>query len=434
MPAARALLLCLLLPLLAGCGDRPGTLGVDDDDSAPVSDDDDSAVAPDDDDSADLNAPPEITSLPPGPFVISLAVQSNFAPNQLFMASSGTDEVRVYDAATLSFVQSFTHPSFVMNGSPAFRYGPNGVAFNSRGNLVVAAFEVFVEFSDYGVEYATYAKQSPEATENLLFDPLGNLYTTTSTGGTDLLLQYRASDYAFERQIPTPASAGQYTGITFDGRNRLYLASQTDATIHVAEANPSFTEFTWIAAWPSGNPSNLEGLQFNRDGHLVAAGGDLVLYESIDGTPVSSFDAPGDAFPVPVRVDNDGNIYTADYENGQGTAPADIFRFSPDGSTFDTINDPDLFGPFGGAVSGVVLSGDPPVEFVWVVQATDPDGDPLMFSLLEAPVGMSIDPETGVISWWITSLALGEHPVTVQVEDSQGGVDTQSWTLVVLGS
>ncbi len=425
----------LSLPLLlAACGDRRGILGGDDDDSAAVMDDDDSVQAPDDDDSTQANAPPEITSLPPDQFVISEAFESNFEPDQLFMASSGTDEIRVYDAATLTFLQSFTHPSFVMEGSPAFRYGPNGVAFNERGNLVVAAFEVFVEFSDYGVEDATYPKQSPEATENLLFDPLGNLYTTTSTGGTDLLLQYRASDYAFEQQIPTPATAGQYTGITFDGRNRLYLASQSDATIHVAEANPSFTEFTWIASWPSGNPSNLEGLQFNRDGHLVAAGGDLVLYESVGGTVVASFDAPDDVFPVPVRVDNDGNIFTADYENGIGTLPADIFRFTPDGSAFDTINDPGLFGPFGGAVSGVVLSGDPPVEYGYPAQATDPDGDVLSWSLTEAPVGMTIDPESGVLSWWITSQALGEHPVTVQVEDGQGGSDIQSWVLLVLGS
>jgi len=415
----RRLMLLLLLPTLA-CANPRGSLS-----------DDDDAVSPDDDDSAPANQPPVITSTPPELFAISEAFESNFAPNQLFVSSSGTDEVRIYDATTLAFVQSFTHPSFVVSGSPAFRYGPNGMAFNERGNLVVAAFDVFVEFSDYGVEYATYPKDSPEATENLLFDRVGNLYTTTSTGGTDKLLQYRASDYAFEQQIPTPASAGQYTGITMDGRNRLYLASQTDATIHVADANPAFTEFTWVAAWPSGNASNLEGLQFNRDGNLVAAGGDLTLYEAVDGTPISSFDAPNDAFPVPVRVDNEGNIFTADYENGQGTAPADIYRFSPDGSTFDTINDPLLYGPFGGVVSGVVLSGDPPVQYAYPVQATDPDGDPLQYSLVTGPVGMEIDPETGALAWEVTSLALGEYAVTVRVEDGLGGSDEQSWSLVV---
>ena len=426
-----------LLVTAAGCAqvrapddDDDDVIAGDDDDSA-ASDDDDNS---DDDDSAEANAPPQITSTAPEQFVISEAFASNFEPNQLFMASSGTDEIRVYDATTLAFLQAFTHPSFAVAGSPAFRYGPNGVAFNERGNLVVAAYEVFVEFSDYGVEYATYAKQSPEATENLLFDRDGNLYTTTSTGGTDLLIQYRALDYAYEQQIPTPASAGQYTGITFDGRNRLYLASQSDATIHVAEANPAFTAFTWVAAWPSGNPGGLEGLQFNRDGNLVAAGGDLVLYETLGGTVVTSFDAPTDAYPVPVRVDNDGNIFTADYENGSGTAPADIYRFSPDGSTFDMINDPGLYGPFGGAVSGVVLSGDPPVEYVYPVQAVDPDGDTLQFSLVEAPFGMTIDAGTGALSWLVTSFALGSYPVTVRVEDGHGGSDEQSWTLVVLGS
>jgi len=80
------------------------------------------------------------------------------------------------------------------------------MAFNERGNLVVAAYADFVEFSDYGVEYAVYPKAAAEATENVIFDALGNLYTTTATGGTDKLNQYRAEDYAFEMTIAVPVA------------------------------------------------------------------------------------------------------------------------------------------------------------------------------------------------------------------------------------
>lgn len=408
----------------------------------PTADDDDDTADDDagDDDGADDdggdddtdNQPPEITSSPVTEFVLSAEFDSDFAPNQLFVSSSRTDEVRVYDAGTLAFVQAFTHPLFSDPVGDSFMYGPNGLAFNQRGNLVVAAHSAFVEFSDYGVEYAVYPKVDPEPTENVLLDRLGNLYTTTSTGGTDKLNQYRALDYAFEQTIEVPPGAGQLTGITIDGRDRLYLASQTDATIHMAEADSTFTTFTWSFSYDaSGAPGSLEGIQFNRNGELVAAAGDMLLYEAQSGAFIGSFDAPDDAFPVPVRVDNSGSIFTADYENGSGTLPADIYKFSPDGSSFITVNDPDLWGPFGGAVSGTVLSGDPPLLYLYPVVAVDPDGDTLTYTLTEGPVSMSLDEDTGELTWPVTSLHVGTTSVSIHVSDGNGGSDSQDFELEI---
>jgi len=413
--------------LLVGCPEP-----IDDDTVADdVAGDDDAADDDTEDDDAG-NLPPEIISSPVTEFVLSAEFESNFEPNQVFVSSSRTDEVRVYDADTLTFVQSFTHPQFSDPVGDSYQYGPNGLAFNQRGNLVVAAHGAFVEFSDYGVEYAVYAKVDPEPTENVLFDRLGNLYTTTSTGGSDKLNQYRALDYAFEQTIAVPPTAGQLTGITIDGRDRLYVASQTDATIHLAEADVTFSTFTWTFSYDgAGNPGSFEGIQFNRNGELVAAAGDLILYDANSGAQIGSFDAPGDAFPVPVRVDNSGSIYTADYENGSGTLPADLFKFSPDGSSFITINDPDLWGPFGGAVSGTVLSGDPPLLYLYPVQAIDPDGDALTFTLTTGPMSMSLDPTSGELTWPVTSLHIGTHDVSIHVSDGNGGSDTQDFVLEI---
>ncbi|MCP4871365.1 MAG: hypothetical protein GY898_21860 [Proteobacteria bacterium] len=417
-----------------GCPDTRSGEGDEDDDDSALAQDDDDSTAGDDDDSAPANRPPEITSDPPTPFELTLALPSNFTPDQMFLSSSRTDEVRVYETSDLAFVQSFTHALFSDVNNTLFTYGPNGVAFNERGNLVVAAYSAFVEFSDYGVEYATYPKVTDEATENLLFDRLGNLYTTTATGGSDLLNQYRAVDYAFEQTIMLPAGAGQFTGITFDDGNRLYVASQSDDTIHVAEADATFSTFTWVDTISGGNPRPLEGLQFNGNGDLIVAAGDMAVYDVSTGLRTNSFDSPDDAWPVPVRVDNEGAIYTADYENGTGTAPADIFKFAPDGSSWITRNDPDLFGPFGGAISGTVLAGDPPVEYVYAPTAVDPDGDTLTWTLLAGPVGMTLSPTTGALSWWVTSAQLGSWPVSIQAADGRGGTDVQDYSLEISGS
>ena len=375
----------------------------------------------------DANQPPSISSEPETELVLGQVLGGKFKLGQLFLASSVTREIRVYDAGTLAFVQKFTHPLFNETS-----YNPRGMAFNERGNLVVATFTTFIEFSDYGVVYATYPKKSAEATENVIFDALGNLYTTTATGGTDNLNQYAAKDYAFVQTIKGPVGAGQYTGITFDDQRRLYLASQSDNAIHVAQADAEFKTFQWIDKLPGQGPAvRLEGLVFNRTGELVVAQADLLRYDVVQKKVLGAFDVPQNVWPVPVSVDNVGNIYTADFENGNGSLPADIVRFDPQGQNPLAVNDPQLYGPFGLAISGTVLVSDPPVLFSYQVTAEDPDGDPLTFALLVGPPGMTIDPQSGLIEWWVTSKDLGIHDVTVEVTDGQGGSDSQSFQVEV---
>ncbi|HEY9893199.1 MAG TPA: putative Ig domain-containing protein [Candidatus Sericytochromatia bacterium] len=65
--------------------------------------------------------------------------------------------------------------------------------------------------------------------------------------------------------------------------------------------------------------------------------------------------------------------------------------------------------------------------------ATDPDGDPLFWSLDAAPVGMSIDPETGKLRWKPRLEQVGTHEVAVRVMDSSGTYVGQAFTLNVRG-
>ena len=375
-----------------------------------------------------VNEPPVIDSDPILELQLQELLGGDFDPDQLFLASSLTKEIRVYEASTLAFLQSFDHPLFAETS-----YNPRGMAFNERGNLVVATYTTFIEFSGYGEVYATYLKEDPEATENVIFDAKGNMYTTTATGGTDRLNQYAAKDYSFIKTIAGPVGAGQFTGITFDDQNRLFLASQTDNKIHIAQANEDFTTFTWNKSLPGSGPAvRLEGLVFNRTGELIVAQANLLRYDLQMDKIVGSFDVPQDVWPVPVSVDNKGNIYTSDFENGGGTQSADIVRFDQLGKNPLTINDPDLFGPFGLAISGTVLASDPPVLYSYQVTAKDPDGDPLTYSLVQSPPGMTIDNETGLIEWLVTSKDLGSYEIVVEVSDGMGGVDQQMFNLEIL--
>ncbi|MCA9128356.1 MAG: VCBS repeat-containing protein, partial [Planctomycetales bacterium] len=69
--------------------------------------------------------------------------------------------------------------------------------------------------------------------------------------------------------------------------------------------------------------------------------------------------------------------------------------------------------------------------FNYDVQVVDNDRDILAFTLLEAPIGMSVHPSLGFIHWEPASDQLGEHDVVVQVSDPFGDTTEQNFTLKV---
>jgi hypothetical protein len=65
------------------------------------------------------------------------------------------------------------------------------------------------------------------------------------------------------------------------------------------------------------------------------------------------------------------------------------------------------------------------------VRASDADGDPLMYSLKDAPAGMSIDRKTGRVRWVTSPGTIGKVPFTVIVSDGAGGETTARFTVTV---
>jgi hypothetical protein len=75
--------------------------------------------------------------------------------------------------------------------------------------------------------------------------------------------------------------------------------------------------------------------------------------------------------------------------------------------------------------------------YTYNVEAEDPDGDELLYSLLKAPPGMVIDPDTGLIEWQVpppgllSAAPFNRVNVTAEVSDSLL-TDQQSWTISIL--
>jgi hypothetical protein len=81
--------------------------------------------------------------------------------------------------------------------------------------------------------------------------------------------------------------------------------------------------------------------------------------------------------------------------------------------------------------SAAVTTGTEGVPYSYDVDASDPDGDTLTYSLTTAPSGMTIDSATGLVSWTPSGTQAGSHAVTVEVSDGRGGTDTQSFAITV---
>lgn len=70
------------------------------------------------------------------------------------------------------------------------------------------------------------------------------------------------------------------------------------------------------------------------------------------------------------------------------------------------------------------------IEYIYKVEATDPNDDTMNYSLTVSPEGMAIDPDTGVIEWKPSLSQLGSNDVTVEVSDGKKSA-IQSFVVVV---
>ncbi|MDB9518158.1 putative Ig domain-containing protein, partial [Roseofilum reptotaenium CS-1145] len=73
-------------------------------------------------------------------------------------------------------------------------------------------------------------------------------------------------------------------------------------------------------------------------------------------------------------------------------------------------------------------------QYRYQMQGSDPDGDLLLWSLDQAPSGMSIHSTTGEITWTPTIEQLGEQEVAVRLTDSQGSYTGVIFTLTARGT
>ena len=117
---------------------------------------------------------------------------------------------------------------------------------------------------------------------------------------------------------------------------------------------------------------------------------------------------------------------------GAKTGSLSLAFFDPKGSpfTYDLV----FLGAINRAPAFTTAPGvDASVgqAYHYAAHASDPDGDPLTYTLATGPAGMTIDPATGALTWTPQPSDAGNQDVSVRVADGRGGSAVERYTLAV---
>ncbi len=199
------------------------------------------------------------------------------------------------------------------------------------------------------------------------------------------------------------------------------------------------------ALGPPNIPTTIySSVSLGQDGILILEFVDNLLVDQDDfenGLDLFIFESGGAVENFQVEISEDGVSWIdLGVVSGQPTG-IDIKPFVNPGAQFRFVRltdaPPNQSGyPYGQADINAVgaIGSIPAFSYGYDVEAIDPDDDPLWYSLPVHPAGMTIDAISGRISWNATVRDLGEHNVTVRVEDGRGGFDEQSFTIAVIGN
>jgi len=220
----------------------------------------------------------------------------------------------------------------------------------------------------------------------------------------------------------TPTATGYYDVTVEVSDNGSPVKSITQSfTIHVEEDQEPINHTPTITSTPDTTATINQTYAYNVD--ATDPDGDTLTYSlttSPAGMTINSITglinwtptATGD-YDVTVEVSDNGSpvksitqSFTIHVEEDQEpTNQAPTITSTPD--TTATVNQ----------------------TYAYNVDATDPDGDTLTYSLTTSPAGMTINSWNGIINW--TPTALGDYDVTVKVSDGDL-IDNQSFTITVI--
>lgn len=163
------------------------------------------------------------------------------------------------------------------------------------------------------------------------------------------------------------------------------------------------------------------GKAFQYQAKAIDADGDVLTYELVSGPSGVTLDSQTGLLnwtPVSSQLGNRTvQLRALDGQGGEAIQTLDLRVINPL---------PNQAPTFTSTPRERIRLGN---TYFYQVNATDADGDPLTYSLSTAPTGMAL--QDNILVWTPTADQMGEHQVVLSVDDGQGGVAEQTYTLTV---
>jgi len=228
----------------------------------------------------------------------------------IFVSNSGNNTIEEFDSSGVGVV-------FANSGLN----DPQGLAFDSQGNLYVANYgnNTIEEFNTNGVG-TVFASTGLNEPGGLAFNSSGNLYVANS--GNNTIEEFNTNGIA---SVFASFGLSYPSGLAFDSSGNLYVAS--GYTIEEFNTNGVGTAFAGPIHDVSGYLGGATGLAFDSSGNLYVAVTGTINEHTLQPYPASidvfNTNGVGTIFasdfsnltPHGVAFDSGGNLYVANSDN-----------------------------------------------------------------------------------------------------------------------
>jgi hypothetical protein len=290
--------------------------------------------------------------------------------------------------------------------------------------------------------------------DNQFFDPsYANIQEMLSTLPYQSCMgNHEESGVLFMKYFPYPFVAGRYWSFDYGPAHFTVVDQYTSYT-------PGSAQLTWLEndlasttkpwkfiylhepGWSAGGHSNEVPVQLyiqplcEQYGIPIVFGGHNHYYARAEVNGVQHITTGGGGAPLYQPDLNFPNVITATMAHHFCTIEIedDILSFKaikPDGTVIDSFTSAGFNFP-------PVITSLPDTNayvntlYQYQVTAEDNNGDTLTYSLITAPFWLSIDSTNGLIEGGPEVYSVGDTVVSVRVDDTRGGTDTQTFTLHV---
>ena len=306
---------------------------------------------------------------------------------------------------------------------------------------------IYTDTIDYPITVSSLTGQSVVSTQFVLhFDTSKIRFVSALQGGTltnGMAMEINDSaGLRFALSSVTPLSgAGTFIVLRFASKGLLsvghvqpmffsqMMLNENGATLRTYTQKPGSISITNVPNYPPVFTAKLRDTTINENQILQVqlsasdANGDSLLFGIFNG--LSGMTMTGKGFFSWQPNFAQSGTYKVLYDVGD---------YHADGVTRDsaviTVVDVNRIPFFSRPMNDTTIHEEQSLAFD--IDAVDPDGTPLRYSLIGGSPGMNIDSLSGKFSWFPTTTQAGVYPFTIKASDLQGGSVTDPVTVTVL--